>query len=143
MSEDQDQDGPIPSGPWHGFYTYQRPTDRHRMDLRLDFKSGHIHGDGIDDIGRFGISGTYDAESLACRWRKNYVGAHTVIYEGAYDLGSIYGMWTIPPSSKGGFRIWPGARGEGEARYVEAEEEIPIEEPAAQPRTGGTGISDA
>src|SRR3954465_14236231 len=110
-----DDDGPIPSGPWHGFYPYRVLTSRHRMDLRLDFKAGRINGDGIDDIGRFAIDGSYDPESLRCTWRKSYLGAHTVLYDGCYDMGSIYGGWTIPPASKGGFRIWPGARGEGEA----------------------------
>ncbi|MEZ0227008.1 MAG: hypothetical protein ACAI25_00160 [Planctomycetota bacterium] len=117
----------IPSGPWHGFYTYPGSHQRHRMDLRLDFKSARITGSGVDDIGRFAISGHYDVETLKCTWKKTYLGAHTVLYDGAYDLGSIYGMWTLP-STKGGFRIWPGARGEGEARYVEAAEDAPVEE---------------
>ncbi len=118
----------IPSGPWHGFYTYRTMSSRHRMDLRLEFRGGKITGTGVDDIGRFAIAGRYDVENLKCTWRKTYLGAHTVLYDGVYDLGSIYGVWTIPPSSKGGFRIWPGARGEGEARYVEAAEDAPVEE---------------
>jgi hypothetical protein len=110
------------------------------MDLRLDFRGGRITGSGIDDVGRFAIGGTYEEETLRCRWRKTYVGRHTVLYDGAWDLGSIWGLWTIPPSARGGFRIWPGARGEGIARYEETEADVTDEEPveAMAPRLPGT-----
>lgn len=134
MPSDDAAEGPIPSGPWHGFYTYASMTSRHRMDLRLDFRGGRIAGTGVDDIGRFAIDGHYDDETLHCAWRKTYLGAHSVMYDGAWDLGSIYGMWTIAPASKGGFRIWPGARGEGEARYVETAVEEPVESDPVAPR---------
>lgn len=118
--------GLIPSGPWHGFYTYRSRTDRHRMDLRLEFHDGSIAGSGIDDVGRFAIEGTYDPETLRCFWRKTYLGRHTVLYDGAWDLGSIWGLWTIPPWSKGGFRIWPRGTGEGLELTAEAEIDEPL-----------------
>lgn len=118
-------DDPIPSGPWHGFYNYDAGGERHRMDLRLDFREGRIRGDGIDDIGRFAIRGTYDAATLRCSWFKTYIGAHTVHYDGVFDLGSIWGLWTLD-FGRGGFRIWPGARGEGVSR--EASEDVPLVE---------------
>ena len=120
-------DEPIPSGPWHGFYLYRSDGVRHRMDLDLTFEGGSIRGSGIDDVGSFTIRGSYD-DALSCRWVKAYA-THLVHYAGPFDLGSIYGAWKIPPLSTGGFRIWPGRRGEGVARYVE--EEAPAEAPEA------------
>ncbi|MBI3725620.1 hypothetical protein HY251_16960, partial [bacterium] len=129
MREDScPEDSPIPSGPWHGFYTDPRFAGRHFMDLVLEFHEGTITGDGIDDVAPFTIRGGYHSETLASWWTKSYR-THTVSYTGAYDLGSIYGTWEISFlvfHARGGFRIWPGARGEG-AKIAE-EEEAPIDE---------------
>jgi hypothetical protein len=116
-------DCPMPSGPWHGFYTYSRSSRRYFMDLGLDFKAGRIDGAGIDGIGRFLIRGSYEPETYRCYWFKEYIGKHDVLYNGAWDMGSIWGLWEIPPSARGGFRIWPGKRGEGQT--LELYEEIP------------------
>ncbi len=123
-------DDAIPSGPWHGFYTYGGDSDRHRMDLDLEFSNGTIRGAGGDDVGAFSIRGSYDG-SLVCRWIKSY-STHAVYYEGPFDLGSIYGTWEIPPFGRGGFRIWPGKRGQGatqetwEEAPVDAEQELVV-----------------
>jgi hypothetical protein len=117
-------DDAIPSGDWRGFYTYGSPTDRHRMDLRLEFANGSIRGDGIDDIGTFTIRGGYD-DSLTCHWTKTYA-THAVFYQGPFDMGSIYGVWEIPPFSRGGFRIWPGKTSAEVAELMGVEIEEPI-----------------
>ncbi len=128
MGEDLEIEGPIPSGPWHGFYTDPRLPGRHFMDLVLEFRGGTISGEGIDDVSPFVIRGGYDAETLACHWTKSYQGRarHSVYYSGAWDLGSIYGTWELGLifKARGGFRIWPGARGEGATMEEEAAEPI-------------------
>ncbi|MCI0342991.1 MAG: hypothetical protein L0216_17925 [Planctomycetales bacterium] len=129
----QAEAGPIPSGPWHGFWTYSDSSGRHRQDLHLTFREGRISGDGLDEVGRSLIRGRYEEDSLQCRWTKTYPGSHDVFYSGAYDLGSIWGTWEIPPHGRGGFRIWPGARGEGAEVELEEEEPVEAEARAAAP----------
>jgi hypothetical protein len=107
------------------------------MDLRLDFKAGRIDGDGMDSVGPFVITGRYDEESLDCRWVKTYLGRHSVDYAGPFDLGSIWGTWEIRRifgHARGGFRIWPGARGEGASVETAAEEDAPVEDELAMPK---------
>ncbi len=125
--------GPIPSGPWHGFYAYRDDPRRHRQDLALTFREGRISGSGCDDIGRFLIRGHYEEETLRCRCVKTYPGSHDVFYSGAYDLGSLWGTWEIPPAGRGGFRIWPGARGEGAGEELAEEEPVEAAAEAATP----------
>ena len=47
---------------------------------------------------------------------KNY-SSYAVFYAGMADESGIYGRWSIPPFSSGGFHLWPRRGGE------EAEEE--------------------
>ena len=68
----------FPTGPWTGFYNYTGPKDKHRMDLHLTFSKGRISGAGNDNIGRFSISGNYDAATHECHWVKQYLGKHAV-----------------------------------------------------------------
>jgi hypothetical protein len=118
---------PIASGKWCGFYVYEFPRldeRRHRMDMGLEIRSGKIYGEGVDDVGRYTIDGTYDEETLDFSWRKAYLGRHVVFYQGGWAQGSIVGRWEIRFAwvrSTGGFRIWP----EGSA--PEDDPEIPRE----------------
>ena len=81
-------DAQFSPGPWTGFYTYA-PSDKHRMDLHLDFSSGCIAGDGNDDVARFMIRGKYDASSWECYWIKTYPGgSHDVYYRGWVNKGT-------------------------------------------------------
>jgi hypothetical protein len=107
-------DANYPSGPWVGFYTYH-PGDKHRMDLHLSFTNGVLTGSGNDDIAPFVISGRYDAANGECYWTKIYPGSHDVFYRGFRDGKGIWGTWEIRLDSRGGFHIWPRARGEGDA----------------------------
>jgi len=103
----------FPSGPWIGFYVYSRSRQqRHRMDLALTFAVGRITGDGIDDFGKFVISGRYDGQNGQCHWAKRYVGAHDVFYKGYREGRGIWGTWEITFTT-GGFHIWPLSEGTG------------------------------
>ncbi|MBI3267709.1 MAG: hypothetical protein HYZ53_01705 [Planctomycetes bacterium] len=129
----------FPSGPWIGFYTYRSLSGRHRMSLALTFHQGVMRGDGSDDIGRFLIHGRYSAETLECRWTKTYPGSHDVAYRGFREGKGIWGTWQIPPSSHGGFLIWPRGVGSGESQVLEAEAPAEAEPAEGEPVGVGTG----
>ena len=126
----------FPSGPWTGFYNY-RPGERHRMDLHLTFTNGNLHGDGLDDIGRFLIKGRYDAATCECYWTKTYVGGHDVFYRGFREGKGIWGTWEIAIRDHGGFHIWPCQAGEGEAAAEEAASAAPVDAIATQETPAG------
>ena len=140
------------SGPWTGFFNYTGPEDRHRMDLALTFEKGRMTGEGADCVGQFVIDGTYDETKQDCRWRKTYIGAHTVYYSGFADGNGIWGQWMIIPGLKGGFHIWPLAHGVEtlEAEFIESgvdltETETVTTGPGAarKPGTGSPDVPDA
>ena len=100
------------------------------MDLNLTFASGRLDGQGVDNVGRFTIQGSYDAKSLECTWRKSYLGAHTVSYRGFREGKGIWGTWEITnlvegEFGRGGFHIWPVASEHGAAEEKSAEEPAP------------------
>lgn len=112
------------SGRWRGYYVYANHAVRHRMELELAFAHGAVRGDGSDGIGDFTILGSYDDGSREVRWRKRYVGRHTVHYRGFLEGKGIWGTWEIHANGTGGFKIWPAGAGDGELeRAFEAIEE--------------------
>jgi hypothetical protein len=116
----------FPSGPWKGFYHYA-PSDKHRMDLNLEFANGRIQGHGNDDIGAFLIEGRYDEAERECHWTKTYPGSHDVHYRGFREGKGIWGAWEIGLLNRGGFHIWPKAVEEGETDTRQAETGMPAE----------------
>ena len=60
----------FPSGPWVGFYAYEKYAQRLLMDLHLSFRARRIEGEGADGLDTFVISGVYDAQKLKCSWQK-------------------------------------------------------------------------
>ena len=115
-----------PSGPWTGYYLYGHDGVRHRMQLHLTFSpNGAIHGDGIDDIARFVISGRFHAPTGSARWTKAYLGLHAVDYSGLYCPRAICGDWRLPGLT-GGFWIWPRGEGGAETEEAPAEVELPV-----------------
>jgi hypothetical protein len=114
----------FPSGEWEGFYTYEFGPDarRYMMSFALTFKNGKVSGSGIDNVSRFSWHGNYDTEKLRCWMQKRYP-SHTVSYDGYVDQKGIWGIWEIPPYSRGGFHIWP--KGLSEDLTVEDKETVP------------------
>ena len=114
----------FPSGEWEGFYTYEFGPDarRYMMSFALTFKNGKVSGSGIDNVSRFSWHGNYDTEKLRCWMQKQYP-SHTVSYDGYVDQKGIWGIWEIPPYSRGGFHIWP--KGLSEDLTVEDKETVP------------------
>ena len=106
--EQQETHPLFPSGEWEGFYTYSANGggEQCKMVFSLDFKDGTVSGRGSDNIGGFKWLGEYNTGQLWCRMIKQYA-RHIVYYDGHVDENGIWGTWTIPPLSKGGFHIWP------------------------------------
>ncbi len=123
-----------PSGPWTGFYTYS-PSDKHRMDLNLEFHEGSIVGDGIDDVGRFLVRGSYDAAEGECRWVKTYPGSHNVYYRGFREGKGIWGTWDIElgAAGHGGFHIWPKSMSDADCRQEHQAEPVAVSNPEISP----------
>jgi hypothetical protein len=115
----------FPSGPWTGFYCYGQ-SDKHRMDLQLEFGNGRMSGGGNDDVGRFAIQGQYDAKGGECTFNKTYIGAHTVVYSGFGEENGIWGTWEIRPLFRGGFHIWPRRSGQGDETSIPEEVVMPV-----------------
>ncbi len=125
MDEPAEMDAGFPSGAWVGWYTYGSRPARHRMDLHLRFERATVRGDGIDDVGKFLIRGTYESDSRDCWWTKIYPGSHQVVYRGRQSGKVIAGRWEIPRIGSGGFRIWPKAAGELTEEYFVEEQAAP------------------
>jgi hypothetical protein len=116
-----------PSGAWRGYYLYGHSGTKHRMSLSLLFReSGRLEGDGVDDVGPFGVEGHFESATSVARWTKSYVGMHTVEYSGLYCQRQICGDWKLHGMT-GGFWIWP----RGESQFEFGEEGVEEEEPVA------------
>jgi hypothetical protein len=96
-----------PSGAWRGFWEQPVFGRQSMRQMVLRFEGGRIDGDGVDVIGRFTFTGSYD-DSGSVALIKQYAGRHQVIYRGAYDgEGSILGRWSIGDSWSGPFALAP------------------------------------
>ena len=96
-----------PTGAWRGYWEQILLGRQPMADLYLRFDSGQIDGDGVDVVGQFTFTGTYDG-SGAVTLVKQYIGRHEVLYQGAYDgEGSILGRWSIGGIQSGPFALAP------------------------------------
>ena len=95
----------FPTGEWNGFYIEHYRDSKGWMHLYLQFENGVIKGEGTDYVGPWTAIGEYDESSGRCSWEKQYLGKHSVQYEGIAGENGIQGSWTI--LSQGPFHIWP------------------------------------
>ena len=119
----------FPSGPWRGFFLMDHWPGRHQMELLLTFRQGVMTGEGRDRIGPFLIRGKYTLEDGKCHWTKRYIGQHDVAYQGYNEGKGIWGLWEIPPSSRGGFHIWPTGMGDPTSPHLAEAAQAPAETP--------------
>ncbi len=117
----------FPSGPWCGFFLMSHLPGRHQMELHLAFRQGVMTGEGRDLIGPFLFRGRYQVENGECWWTKKYIGKHDVFYHGYNEGKGIWGLWEIPPSSRGGFYIWPESMGDPTRRTLADAIGAPVE----------------
>jgi hypothetical protein len=119
-----------PSGAWRGFWEQPMFGKQSMRQLTLRFECGRIDGDGVDVIGRFTFTGTYD-DGGSVAMIKQYVGRHQVLYLGAYDgEGSILGRWSIGDYWSGPFALAPlygDAEGDALVETVGADEPVLLE----------------
>ena len=131
----------FPSGPWTGFWLQRFYVGRQYMSLNLTFIHGVVRGEGVDRVGEFSISGTYDLKTGNCLLTKAYVRAHSLRYEGRNEGDGqwIWGLWHLRGFDRGGFHIWPRGEDDPTGPKRRAEQELPapprvkwqpIEEPA-------------
>lgn len=85
----------LSSGLWAGHYA--QSGVRHPQRMTLEFADGLVRGDGVDGIGTFFVEGEYRVDSGEVRigWIKTYEGAHSVLYLGRLEGGSILGDWIL------------------------------------------------
>jgi hypothetical protein len=117
----------FPSGPWRGFFLMTHLPGRHQMELHLSFRQGVMTGEGRDWVGSFLIRGKYNLDDGKCQWTKRYIGKHDVAYQGYNEGKGIWGLWEIPPSSRGGFHIWPTAMGDPTSPHLAEALDAPAE----------------
>ncbi len=110
----------FPSGIWDGFYLYGSgpASTRHEMYFHLNFSAGQVSGSGSDDVGTFTWSGNYNVKTYAVELVKSYA-THRVFYRGMADENGIYGQWSIPAFTSGGFHLWPRTGQEEEEEVAE------------------------
>lgn len=124
---DLEQDSRFPSGPWKGYFLQPVLPGKHWMELSLTFRKGVLQGDGRDWVGRFLFRGRYDVETGKCWWTKQYVGRHSIAYQGYNEGRGIWGTWEWPksPPWRGGFHIWPVGMGQADSSTLTEAAEPP------------------
>lgn len=122
-------DSRFPSGPWRGFWLQKMFPGKNWMDLHLNFGEGKVAGLGKDWIGQFVIGGHYDLETGHCLLHKQYVGRHSLGYDGYNEGKGIWGTWEIPGIDKGGFHIWPAGMADPSQPRLSEEADLPAEHP--------------
>ncbi len=111
----------LPSGEWSGFYCEDHRPRRGWMHLYLNFCNGTISGEGTDYVGPWHVTGTCDIATARCSWVKQYLGKHSVSYEGSFSEQGIRGFWNIRGCWDGPFHIWPSGRTDLATRYLQEE----------------------
>ena len=105
------------SGRWRGYWE-AAGWGRRPMQLTLRLGDGLIDGEGDDCIGPFTFQGHYDSRGKVVMV-KQYIGKHSLIYEGDYDgEGTIFGQWSYSPLWTGAFAL------QLEAADIDAEEAV-------------------
>jgi hypothetical protein len=97
------------------------------MALNLTFTQGVVRGEGVDRVGEFSITGSYDLKTGNVRLTKAYVGAHSLTYEGRNENDGqwIWGLWRHLTLDRGGFHLWPEGEEDPTGPALRAEKELP------------------
>lgn len=104
----------FPSGKWKGFWR-QDGIGTHEMEqFELQFDAdGTVRGQGYDIVGAFAFRGRYAHGTGEVHLTKQYLGKHTVDYDGTPDgEGKIIGTWRIGDYWSGPFCLYPIVNGD-------------------------------
>lgn len=115
------------SGRYRGFYV--QFGIRTAQEMTLSFAGGRVTGWGLDPVGRFDVTGSYDVDRGRALWTKHYPGRHTVHYDVTAEVQhGMWGLWQIRGylGDRGGFQLWP-VGGNGATEQREAEASPPVE----------------
>lgn len=126
-SLDLEHDALLPGGQWEGFYNYHGNTQKHKMDIDLNFSNLSISGSGVDDVGTFIWDGKYDLTVYKGKLVKQYQ-THKVHYNGSIDENGIWGIWELFMdfyTLSGGFHIWPKKQNQ-DIESISTKEEVSI-----------------
>jgi hypothetical protein len=139
-----EQDSRFPSGPWKGFFLQPMLPGRHWMELSLTFRHGVIQGKGHDWVGAFLFRGRYEIETGKCWWTKQYIGRHSIHYQGYNEGKGIWGTWEWPQSPsvpwRGGFHIWPAAMGDPTQQHLTEAIDEPVTLDVETLEVAGAGV---
>lgn len=118
----------FPSGEWKGFWLQRGLAGRQWMTLAIEFRAGHLTGEGRDQVGEFFLRGTYELEDGRCTLTKTYPGSHDVLYTGANEGDGkwLWGVWKVLTET-GGFHLWPKGEADPTGSELSAEKEVPVE----------------
>ena len=88
------------AGRWNGWYQYHGNAYRFQVWLVV-YPDGTVSGKGFDDDisewnnGDFAIKGRWESQTSTVKLIKNYVGGHSLDYEGILAFNSmISGRWS-------------------------------------------------
>jgi len=84
-----------------GFWQFGQSTEM-VLDQMYVGESGVV-GRGWDNVGAFVINGWVDGDQVA--FAKQYIGQHTVFYNGQWNGNYISGRWQIPGNCDGSFSL--------------------------------------
>lgn len=132
-----ESDNRLPTGEWNGFYLEKHQPRRGWMHLYMTFTEGKIKGEGTDYVGPWVANGTYDLDSGKCEWVKQYLGKHTVSYQGQLGDQGIMGQWQIQYLT-GEFHIWPKSMHNLNELYLTED----MTEPAPTMQLGTSPVED-
>ena len=91
---------------WKGFF--EQSGNETTMKLKMHVVPEGIFGIGSDEVGSFIVRGDWEAESNLCRFVKQYIGQHQVLYHGIltkHKRWTIDGFWAIPGNCDGKFKL--------------------------------------
>lgn len=129
-------DSRFPSGEWKGFWLQRDLAGRQWMSLAIEFRAGHLSGEGRDAVGPFFLRGTYDLKDGRCYITKTYPGSHDVLYSGANEGDGkwIWGLWKVHTET-GGFHLWPKGEPDPTGSELSESKELPVHEhPPRRPK---------
>lgn len=118
----------FPSGRWVGFWLQPPLRGRQYMNpLHLSFAAGRVTGHGSDCIGDFELNGSYNLQDGRCLIVKQYLGAHSVKYDGCNQNDGlwIWGTWEIGTRYRGGFHLWPWGQPDPTERRTATAQDAP------------------
>jgi len=111
---------------WRGFFV--QGEDKSVMKLQMVVQPEGVFGIGTDEVGSFICRGDWFVETNQLRFIKQYIGQHSVIYDGVltkHKRWEVEGFWAIPGNCDGKFQL---KRAKGKDAHSSGEDDSGNEE---------------